>query len=98
MEIDPDECIRLLSTVSVGRVGLSLNAMPVIVTVDFAVDGDDLSFRTQPGTKLADALAGNVVCFQAEDAGWSLNVTGTALVEGGWAHLDLRHSATVVAQ
>ncbi|HVT77065.1 MAG TPA: pyridoxamine 5'-phosphate oxidase family protein, partial [Acidimicrobiales bacterium] len=81
------ECLRLASTVHVGRIGLSLNALPVIFTVNFALDGGDgVVFRTRPGTKLTSAIAGNVVCFQADclddagEFGWSVNITGQALV------------------
>ena len=84
--LPPEECIALLSTVNVGRIGLSLNALPVIFTVNFALDGADVVFRTRPDGKLKAALAGQVVSFQADRLdekghfGWSVSVTGQALV------------------
>ena len=87
LEVLPhDECIALLSTVNVGRIGLSLNALPVIFTVNYALDGDTVVFRTRPDSKLKAALAGQVVSFQADRLddkghfGWSVSITGQALV------------------
>src|SRR2546430_12350258 len=80
------ECLHLLSTVNSGRVGLSMNALPVIFTINFALDGDAVVFRTRPSTKLTAAIAGNVVCFHADSVdraghfGWSVNLTGQALL------------------
>ncbi len=88
------DCLRLLATVKVGRVGVSMDALPVILPVNFAVDGDSVVFRTNPGTKLDAAVAGCVVCFEADnadesgDAGWSVVVTGRAGVAGDTSRLE----------
>jgi uncharacterized protein len=87
------ECMRLLGTVYVGRVGVSVDALPVILPVNFALDGHAVVFRTTPGTKLDAAVAGNVVCFEADDvdahAGWSVLITGrAAVVTGDTSRLD----------
>jgi nitroimidazol reductase NimA-like FMN-containing flavoprotein (pyridoxamine 5'-phosphate oxidase superfamily) len=81
-----DECLELLATAKVGRVGLSVAALPVIFTVNFARDGEDLVFRARLNTKLTEAIAGNIVCLQADELdadghfGWSVAVTGPALL------------------
>ena len=52
--------------------------------MNFTLVGDDVVFRTNPGTKLDAALAGNVVAFEADDVdpvyqtGWSVLVQGYA--------------------
>ena len=82
--LDRDECLRLLATQAVGRVGLSSGALPVILPVNFHLDGDRILVRTGFGTKLAAAMRNAVVCFEVDQidqtyhSGWSVLVTGTA--------------------
>jgi nitroimidazol reductase NimA-like FMN-containing flavoprotein (pyridoxamine 5'-phosphate oxidase superfamily) len=82
-ELHEPECFRLLSTVAVGRVALTRHALPVILPVNFTVDGQTIVLRTGPGSVLAAARDGVVVAFEADEldprleAGWSVLVTGT---------------------
>lgn len=79
--LSPQECLHLLRRVEVGRVGLSLGALPTILPVPFVVVGDDV-IVSSPGSKFDAALSGNVVCFEADDLdplgneAWSVVVTG----------------------
>jgi nitroimidazol reductase NimA-like FMN-containing flavoprotein (pyridoxamine 5'-phosphate oxidase superfamily) len=79
-----DECLRLLRTLTVGRVGLSIEALPVVLPVNFVVADDAIVFRTSPGSKLDDATRDMVVAFQGDhidadaQSGWSVLVTGVA--------------------
>jgi len=82
--LDRHECLRLLAGHSVGRVGLSKGALPVILPVNFYLDGERVLVRTGFGTKLAAAMRNAVVCLEVDEidpvyhAGWSVLVTGTA--------------------
>jgi nitroimidazol reductase NimA-like FMN-containing flavoprotein (pyridoxamine 5'-phosphate oxidase superfamily) len=82
--LDRDECLELLSSASVGRIGLSAGALPVVLPVNFCVDGDRIVVRTGEGTKLAAAVRQAVVSFEVDDidplfhTGWSVVVTGIA--------------------
>ena len=82
--LDRAECIRLLRTVALGRIGITSGALPTILPINFRVDGDRLLFRTGVGTKLDAATQGSVVAFEADDfdpmyhSGWSVVVTGVA--------------------
>ena len=79
-----DECLRLLSTASLGRIGITSGALPVILPVNFRVVGDRIVFKTGQGTKLDAATRGTVVAFEVdsmdplEHTGWSVMVTGVA--------------------
>jgi len=79
-----EECLALLASCSVGRVGLSIDALPVILPVNYVLDGERIVFRTGRGTKLTAAIRNAVVCFEVDRideecrAGWSVLVTGTA--------------------
>jgi nitroimidazol reductase NimA-like FMN-containing flavoprotein (pyridoxamine 5'-phosphate oxidase superfamily) len=81
-----DECFALLRSAAVGRIGLSMSALPVVLPVNFAVDGDRLVVRTAAGSKLDAALGGAVVAFEADhmdpESGeaWSVLVRGSSAV------------------
>ena len=82
--LDRAECLRLLHTVSLGRIAITSGALPTILPINFRVDGDRILFRTGVGTKLDAATRGAVVAFEADafdsmyHAGWSVVVTGVA--------------------
>jgi nitroimidazol reductase NimA-like FMN-containing flavoprotein (pyridoxamine 5'-phosphate oxidase superfamily) len=81
-ELDPATCRALLATCSLGRVGLSVDALPVVLPVNYALDGDAIVFRTVRGTKLDAAHRHQVVAFEVDQvdpatgAGWSVLVRG----------------------
>ena len=78
------ECWSLLETVPIGRVGISVKALPVVLPVNFAVVDRCIVFRTVEGTKLKTATAGAVVAFEADAyetdgrSGWSVLIQGVA--------------------
>lgn len=82
--LDRRECLRLLATVSLGRIAVTFGALPAIMPVNFRLVGGYIVFRTSAGTKLAAAAANAVVAFEVDQvdtfahAGWSVLVTGTA--------------------
>ena len=80
--LDRDECLRLLASVPVGRIGVSIAALPVILPVNFALVGTNIIVRTVPGTKLDAATRCAVVAFEVDSYapdgswGWSVLVQG----------------------
>lgn len=84
--LTPAECIQLLSTAHVGRIALSVSALPVVLPVNYAVMDDTVVLRSGAGTKLDAALAGAVVAFEVDhldeagQTGWSVMVQGHATV------------------
>jgi uncharacterized protein len=82
--LDEDACFRRLATVSYGRVVATSGALPLVVPVNFALDGHAIVFRTTVDGALAAATRGAVVAFEADDidpsiaSGWSVVVTGIA--------------------
>ena len=79
-----EECIDCLGQVPVGRVAITVGALPVILPVNFALVDDSIYFRTVPGTKLAAATSSAVVAFEIDSyesdgqTGWSVLVQGMA--------------------
>jgi uncharacterized protein len=82
--LDRRECLRLLRTARLGRIGVSSGALPSVLPINFRLVGDQVVFRTSPGTKLDAATRNAVVAFEVDDMramehdGWSVMVTGVA--------------------
>ena len=97
VELTRDQCFVLLRTVEVGRVAVPrTDRAPLIVPVNFAVDGDAVVFRTGTGTKLQGVTTGPIA-FEADGVdpfrrqGWSVLLEGRAYVatHGEVGHLDV---------
>jgi hypothetical protein len=86
--LEPEECFRLLATETVGRLGVVVDGQPEIFPVNFALAGEHIVIRTDPGVKLTAAMAGPLVfevdhLDEATRTGWSVMVHGSAQVTGG---------------
>jgi nitroimidazol reductase NimA-like FMN-containing flavoprotein (pyridoxamine 5'-phosphate oxidase superfamily) len=89
LEILPfGDCLRLLDSVPVGRIGFFADGEIVILPVNHLVDGQDVIFRTGDGSKLSSLGNKNLVGFEADaydartESGWSVVVSGfTEIVE-----------------
>jgi nitroimidazol reductase NimA-like FMN-containing flavoprotein (pyridoxamine 5'-phosphate oxidase superfamily) len=107
-----EECFQLVASVSIGRVAVNRTAEPpLVVPVNYVLDGEVIVFRSDPGTKLF-ALRAQPISFQVDvvDAyhrrGWSVLVTGVAyeatpvevehLTVESWAGGDKQHWVRVV--
>ena len=81
-ELSGLECQRLLAAGGVGRVVFVSGRGPVAFPVNYRLDGDDIVFRTAPGSELAGAAGADAVSFEVDhidDAmkqGWSVLMTG----------------------
>jgi nitroimidazol reductase NimA-like FMN-containing flavoprotein (pyridoxamine 5'-phosphate oxidase superfamily) len=79
--IDRDECLRLLAGDEVGRIAVVHGSTPAIFPVNYVLDGEQIVFRTGPGTKL-DADGSGQACFEIDAvdretrSGWSVTATG----------------------
>jgi nitroimidazol reductase NimA-like FMN-containing flavoprotein (pyridoxamine 5'-phosphate oxidase superfamily) len=77
-----DECVKLLTGSSFGRLAVTVGALPAIFPVNYLVEGDRILVRTGEGTKLDAAMRDAVVAFEVdsvdalEHGGWSVCVTG----------------------
>jgi nitroimidazol reductase NimA-like FMN-containing flavoprotein (pyridoxamine 5'-phosphate oxidase superfamily) len=78
------DCLRLLASVPVGRVGFNADGEIVVLPVNHLLDGQDVVFCTARGSKLSAAEEQNLVVFEADDykpqtqSGWSVVVNGRA--------------------
>nr|WP_281372917.1 pyridoxamine 5'-phosphate oxidase family protein [Kineococcus aurantiacus] len=81
--MDPARCRGLLGERGVGRVVFTQDALPAVATLNYAVAGGALHFRTAAGTAVARCVGDAVVAFNVDaegtdgpGAGWSVTVTG----------------------
>jgi len=78
------QCMELVGSVPVGRVGTTSGALPVVLPVNFTLLDGNVIFRTVPGTKLDAAVTGMVVAFECDCyetnglSGWSVLMQGIA--------------------
>jgi uncharacterized protein len=85
-DIPTAECWDLLRSVPIGRVALSIHALPAIVPVQFSVDGNQLAICLGYHT-IPDASVNNAVVAFAADAidpttrtGWTVHVQGNTII------------------
>jgi nitroimidazol reductase NimA-like FMN-containing flavoprotein (pyridoxamine 5'-phosphate oxidase superfamily) len=89
-----ETCLHLLRECSVGRVAAMSDARLMVLPVNYAMDDDQVVFRTAPGTKLAAAVRGAPVAFEIDHAdevfqsGWSVMVSGFAELATDAEHID----------
>jgi nitroimidazol reductase NimA-like FMN-containing flavoprotein (pyridoxamine 5'-phosphate oxidase superfamily) len=82
--LDHSESLRLLATARLGRIGISINALPMVLPVNFCCDGRQILVRTGAGAKLDAATSDAVVAFEVDEvtpesrSGWSVVVRGVA--------------------
>lgn len=80
--LSKDECMRLLASVSIGRIVYTRQALPAVELVNFALQDGDIIIRTDASGKLAAATRGAIVAFEADSVdptghtGWSVTAVG----------------------
>jgi hypothetical protein len=84
IELTVEECQALLESSRIGRLGLVDADGPLILPVNYCMDGQSIVFRTHAGTKLDATSNGARVAFEvdgidsAERTGWSILIRGSA--------------------
>lgn len=82
--LDEGECLTLLASAALGRVAVSIAALPAVFPVNFALYDRRIAFRTGPGTKLDAAMRDTIVAFEVDEfdarceCGWSVLAVGRA--------------------
>lgn len=87
------ECYDLLAREHLGRLAVCVGSQPIVLPVNYALEGHDIVFRSAPGTKVAAAV-GREVAFEIDGhdrfrhGGWSVLVVGTAARVADAAELE----------
>lgn len=83
--LSEEDCWELLRNHEFGRLAYVTDGLPVIVPINYVVDGDQLVFRTANGAKLQSILANSHVAFEVDkvddttETGCSVVVRGEAV-------------------
>ncbi len=83
--LSTEECLRLLATQFIGRIGLVVDDEALVIPVNYALDGATVVFRAAPGSRFERLVRDARVCFEVDHAdpayhtGWS--VLGRGVVE-----------------
>lgn len=81
--VSEEDCWQMLTTQSIGRVGLWADGQVEIFPVNYGLEGDGIVFRTNAGRKMLGVGAGEVA-FEVDSvdpasrSGWSVVVHGSA--------------------
>ena len=87
--LGPSECLELLAQVEIGRIALSMDALPVILPVAFALIDDQVHFWSMRDSKVDAAVDNRVVAFESgayepeAGTGWSVLIQGMTQVVHG---------------
>lgn len=94
LEIDERESRRLLGTATLGRLGFTERALPMIVPVHFIVRGDELVLSSISDSKVEAARRATVVAFEVDEydpvtrEGWAVSVVGPSRLITDPAEID----------
>jgi hypothetical protein len=86
-ELSREESMRLLGSISLGRIVFTHRALPAVRPVNHFLDNGEIIIRSHPDAAVvyaADSARGVVVAYEADDIdtgthlGWCVIVTGTA--------------------
>jgi uncharacterized protein len=83
-EMSAGESQDLMGSTSVGRVGFVDEDGPVVLPVNYVLDGDTVLFRTSPHNIVARHVDSAIVAFEVDEfddytqSGWSVLVRGSA--------------------
>jgi hypothetical protein len=82
--LSPEECLAFLKSSQVGRIAVSIGALPVILPVNYLAFEGAVWFRAPSVGTLFAASVGSVIAFEADgyddvgSFGWSVLVRGVA--------------------
>jgi hypothetical protein len=91
--LDRGECLEMLGTTNLGRIGISWRAMPVILPVHFALERGRILVATWDDSVLARSTLGTVVAFEAEGPLGQDAPTWSVMVNGVADHCDTERAA-----
>jgi uncharacterized protein len=95
------ECLRLLAQSTLGRVAVTVGALPAVLPVNYRLVEDRIVFRTSGGSKLDAATRNAVVAFEVDEmepighTGWSVMVTGFTREVTDAGELEALESANI---
>jgi hypothetical protein len=94
-DLDEKECLRLLGSAEVGRLGYTQAALPAIQPVTYSLEDGALVMPADPGSPSVAAICGAIVVLAVDSFGagecdvWAVTVVGPTHLVGGHLVLEL---------
>ena len=98
LTLSETQCLELLRDEAVGRVGLSVNALPVILPVNYVMVDRTIVFASESGLKLDAARRTTVACFQIDGHGTWAHEGWSVLATGRLNEIEAERSATLARE
>jgi hypothetical protein len=80
-ELGQEECLALMSTQRIGRLGVVVNGVPLVLPMGFALDGQTVVLQTNQGAKALHAPLTSV-SFEVDHVDLERGVGWSVLVQG----------------
>lgn len=93
------DCLRLLGSQRVGRVALTVNALPAVLAVSYRLVDGTVLFYTSLGKRLRASLSQTVVAFEADcldgdtHRGWTVVAVGSVFEVSDPGQVEAAHKA-----
>ena len=81
-DLSEQACVELLASTTVGRVTLSVGALPAILPVSYQYLANDILISIPDGPARRSAAHGNVIALEVDNGGYFTDVFWTVLVIG----------------
>ena len=80
-ELGRDECLTRLATQRLGRLGVVVDGVPLVLPMRFILDGDTVVLQTNQGAKVLHGPMASV-SFEVDHVDWEKGVGWSVLVQG----------------
>ena len=85
-ELGRDECLTRMATQRLGRLGVVVDGVPLVLPMQFVMDGETIVLRTNPGAKTLNVPL-NEVSFEVDHVDWDQGVGWSVLLQGYGAEI-----------
>jgi len=80
-ELDRDECLALISTQRLGRLGVVVDGVPLVLPMGFLLNGETVVLQTNQGAKTLHGPLTSV-SFEVDHVDWDEGVGWSVLIQG----------------
>ncbi len=80
-ELGRDECLALMSTQRLGRFGVVVDGVPLVLPMQFLLDGETVVLQTNQGAKTLHAPLTSV-SFEVDHVDWEQGVGWSVIIQG----------------
>ncbi len=86
-ELGRDECLTRMATQRLGRLGVVVDGVPLVLPMQFAMEGETVVLQTNQGAKTLNAPLHSVT-FEVDHVDWDKGVGWSVLLQGYGADIS----------